>query len=194
MNNDAEIAAWRSEWLSQAETAPLPPPTDLRLRAVRQQRILRGKHALELLTAIALFVFSALMAWRNPTAEICLWAAVIWAITAAVTAFSFWNWHILWQCDLKSVSDYVLTYKKRSLASLRAAHFGLRLLAMQLSISVPWLLWDYFHNRLTAVELGESIALVACLATVLFLLLVRSRRVALAELDAIERSQKIRGE
>jgi hypothetical protein len=193
MNNDAEIAGWRTEWLSQPQqTTPLP--TDLRLKAAKQQRLLRGKHALELLTAIALFVFSAVTAWQNPTAEICLWAAVIWATTAAVTAFSFWNWYILWQCDLNSVSDYAQTYKKRTLASLRAAHFGLRLLVLQLSISVPWLLWDYFQKRSTVVELGESIAFVACFATVLFLLLSRSRRVALAELDEVERSQEIPGE
>lgn len=96
MNNDSELNDWRTEWRAQP---PLPHMTwaDLRAKAVKQRRRLRVSHVAELLVALIFLVFSAAVARRNPGLETKLWAAAVWATTATVTAFSLWNWNILWK-------------------------------------------------------------------------------------------------
>jgi hypothetical protein len=117
--------------------------------------------------------------------ETWLWAGTIWATTLAVTAFSVWNWNILWKANVKSVTEFALDYQKRCLASLRAARFGTRFLVVQNAITVPWLTWGYLRHRLTDARLAESIAFLAALSLGFWLLFTRSRRTALQELEQL---------
>jgi hypothetical protein len=162
---------------------------DLRAKAVRQQRRLRISHAGELLAALLFLVFSAVIAGRNSGLETKLWAAAVWATTADVTAFSLWNWNILWKANAKSVTEFAVDYEKRCMASLRAVRFGMRFIVVQIAIVVPWLTWDLVLHRLVVVRFAEMIALVACLALGFWYLFSHYRRISLRELEALQASQ-----
>jgi len=188
MNNDSELNDWRTEWTAQP---PLPEMTwaDLRAKAGKQQRRLRVSHVAELLVALFFFVFSAAVARRNPGLETKLWAAAVWATTATVTAFSLWNWNILWKANAKSVTEFAVDYEKQCLASLRAVRFGMEFLVVQVAIAIPWLTWDLVLKRLAVVRFAELIAIVVCLALGLWYLLTRYRRISVRELEALRASQ-----
>jgi len=190
MNTDPELDEWRSEWMAQAVGSE-KRPAGMRADAVRQQRRLRAAHVLELLAALIFLSLSAAIVWRNRDFEAWLWAGIVWATTLAATAFSVWNWHILWTANVKSVAEYTLDYRKRCLARLRAARFGQRLLVVQIAIAVPWLSWDYLGHRLPAVVFFWAVAVLACLALGFWALFTHHRRTALRELEELGASQLI---
>src|SRR5947209_5750824 len=140
MNNDLEFNQWRTEWHAQVETEAMTS-AEIRRNAVRQQRRLRAGHILEMAAAIVFLAFSSLVAWRTPGVESFLWTAVVWLTTLVVSAFSLWNWRILWKADIKSVSRFTAEYEKRCSAGARAASFGRWFLIAQVTISAPWLTW-----------------------------------------------------
>jgi hypothetical protein len=193
MKSDTELNDWRAEWLAQT-AASEKSPADLRVGAVKQQRRLRIGHVGELLTALVFLLFSAAVAWRTSALETWLWAATVWATTLAATAFSVWNWNILWKANVKSVTEFALDYQQRCVASLRAARFGMRFLAVQNAIAVPWLTRDYLRHRLTGVRFAELIALLACLALGFWLIFTRYRRTALRELEQLRASHVVTAE
>ena len=190
MSADPEIDAWRAEWVRLASGAH-DSPVDARSGAVRQQFRLRAWHVLELSSAVAFLAFSAALFWRHPTPETCLWVAIVWASTLIATKFSVWNWHILWQADVKSVAEYASAYEKRCLATLRAVRFSLWFLAVLLTISVPWLLLDFARGRILYGGLLSRFAILGCWILGLWLLAKRQRRIALIELEEVRRSQDI---
>jgi hypothetical protein len=193
VKSDTELNDWRAEWIAQT-AASEKNPADLRAGAVKQQRRLRTAHVGELLAAAIFLLFSAAVAWRTSALETWLWAATVWAATLAATAFSVWNWAIVWRANVKSVTEFALDYQQRCVASLRAARFGVRFLAVQNAIAVPWLTWDYLRHGLSGVRFAESIALLACLALGFWLLFTRYRRIALQELEQLRASHVITAE
>lgn len=193
-NHDSEIAAWRAEWMSQAQAAAGAAATtaaDFRRRAVRQQRSLRARHLAELVAALIFLAFSAVVAQRNPAGETYLWAAVVWMATLVAAAFSLWNWHILWNADVKSVSEFTSAYQSRCLAGVRAVRFGQWFLVIQIAISTPWLTLDYFRNRLSAGGFVLSIVLLALFSAAFAVMFRRYRRQITLELNELGGSQTV---
>jgi len=86
-----------------------------------------------------------------------------------VTAFSVWNWRGLWQAPGHSVGEYANVYQNRSRAILRAIRFGYGFLALQLSVTIPWLTVDYMRHEIPASRYGAAMGLLAVL-TIAFLL------------------------
>jgi hypothetical protein len=196
MNRDAELDTWRSEWRSYAESASQPgemSSAGLRRKAMRQQRNLRTRHVCELLFAVILLGFSAAVVWRRPVLETYIWAAVVWVGTLAATAFSLWNWRVLWSADLKSVSDFTRDYKRRCLARRRDARFGEWFLVVQLAISAPWLTLNYARHRLTGAAFVASLLMLIVFSAGFVLLFVRYRRIAARELAEISAAQAADG-
>jgi hypothetical protein len=192
MNRDAELDTWRSEWRSHAETASQPgemSSAGLRRKAVRQQRILRTRHVCELLFAVILLAFSAAVVWRRPLVETYVWAAVVCVATIVATAFSLWNWRVLWSTDLKSVSDFTRDYKKRCLARRRDARFGEWFLVVQLAISAPWLTLNYARHRITGAAFAGSLLMLVVFSVGFVLLFAHYRRIAAKELAEISATQ-----
>jgi len=187
MKDDIELNDWRTEWMAQS-VACEDSVADLRAGAVKQQRRLRAAHVAELFAALIFLWFSAAVAWRNSNLEAWLWAGTVWASTLAATAFSIWNWNILWKANVKSVAEFALDYQKRCMASLRAVRFGMRFLVVQNAIAVPWLPWGYLRHRLTDVRFAEAMVLVAALSLGFWLLFTRFRRTALRELEGLDAS------
>jgi len=187
MKDDMELNDWRTEWKAQTAVRETSP-ADLRAAAIQQQRRLRAAHVAELLAALFFLWFSAAFAWRNPGLETWLWAVIVWASTLAATAFSVWNWNILWRANVKSVAEFALDYRKRCLASLRAVRFGMRFLVVQNAIAVPWLTLGYLRHRITDVRFAAAIALVAALSLGFWLLFTRFRRTALRDLEGLDAS------
>jgi len=188
MNADLELNDWRAEWHTQVEPTT-PNPADIRRHALNQQQRLRVAHVLELLAGVIFLAISAAVAWSERGVESVLWAAAIWLTTLIVSAFSVWNWHVLWKHDLKSVAEFVQVYEKRCLAKVRAARFGKGFVVVQAMISVPWLTWDYHHSHLSIASFGESMLLLIVLSVGFWLLFSRYRRSALRELDRLRDSQ-----
>jgi hypothetical protein len=185
--NDLELNDWRAEWKAQT-VATEKSAVDLRAAAVRQQSRLRAAHVAELFAALIFLWFSAALAWRNPDLETWLWTGTVWASTLAATAFSVWNWNILWKANVKSVAEFALDYQKRCLASLRAVRFGMRFLVVQNAITVPWLTWDYLRHRITDVRFAAAMALVAALSLGFWLFFTRFRLTALRDLEGLDAS------
>jgi hypothetical protein len=188
MKPDAEFEAWRNQWKSLSSVSPRSSDK-LRKKAIQQQRKLRAQYLLVWPTVILLLGFSALVVHKNPTREAYLWAAVVWAATIVGTIFSLWNWHVLWDADLKSVSDFIEGYRKRCLAVLRAVRFGWWFLIIQLSISAPWLTLDYFRRSLNGWDFFLRMLALAALTTYFVFVFSRYRRNTLKELAELDATQ-----
>lgn len=190
-NPDAEIESWRAQWISQAEGNG-GTPAEVRRRAVRQQRSLRIRHLFELAMAIVFLTFSTEFAARNPSTEIYWWAAVVWSGTIVATAFSLWNWRILWNADLKSVSEFTEHYRKRCFAELRAVRCGRAFLVVQLAITAPWLAADYLRHQMSGASFALAM-LVLALFTVGFVFFFahvqRRNSLELKDLNAMDLDQ-----
>lgn len=184
MNQDAEIESWRAQWTSQADAGDRTPG-ELRRKAVQQQRSLRARHLFELVMAIILLIFSAGFAARNPSVEVYLWAAVVWAGTIVAAAFSLWNWRSLWTADLKSVAEFTEHYRKRCLAGIRAVRFGKLFLVVQVAISAPWLTGDYLRHRMSGVSFGLAMLVLAALTLGFVLWFAHFQRRASLELKEL---------
>jgi hypothetical protein len=188
MNNDLEFNQWRAEWHAQVETETMTS-AEVRGNAVRQQQRLRAWHVLELASAVVFLVFSSLVVWRAPGVESFLWAAVVWLTTLVVSAFSLWNWRILWKANIKSVSRFTEEYEKRCWAGARAAWFGRWFLIVQVTISASWLTWDYFRHHLSNAAYGGSIVLLLGLTFGFWVFFARYRRAAMEELQKIREAR-----
>lgn len=189
MNNNVELEAWRASWRSVADDKPAAG-FDLRLEARRHERRLRTQYILGLGFAVALFAFAAYVLQRNSTAETLAWAIVVWLTTFLATAFSIWNWRILWNAVAQSTAEYVSAYRARCMATLRAVRFGYGLLVCQLAITVPWLTWDHYRSgesgRFGAGAYAFSMGLLAVLTATYLYAFGRSRRCAVRELAQLE--------
>lgn len=184
MSADLEFSNWRAEWQAQTEVAA-HSSAEVRRDALKQQRRLRTSHVLELLSGVLFLVASALFAWRVRGLEAFLWAAVVWLTTVAVSAFSVWNWSPLWQHDLKSTAEFSQVYEKRCLAKIRAARFGKWFVIMQVTISLPWLTWDYGRGDFSTARFGGAMVLLILLSIGFWVLFSRSRCSALHQLDKL---------
>jgi hypothetical protein len=184
MSTDLEFNDWRAEWQAQVEVAT-HSPCDVRRDALKQQRRLRAAHVLELLTGALFLAISAAVAWRVRSVESLLWAAAVWLTTLIVSAFSVWNWYILWKHDLKSVAEFSQVYEERCLAKIRAARFGKGFVVVQALISGPWLTWDYHRGHLSTARFGGSMLLLILLSMGFWVLFSRYRRSTLRELHGL---------
>ena len=185
MNIDHELNDWRTAWQAQGEVAP-SGSCEVRRTALKQQLRLRAAHILELLTGVILLVVSAAVAWRVRSVEMFLWAAVIWLATLVASAFSIWNWDILWKHDLKSVAEFSLVYEKRCLAKVNAARFGKGLVVVQTLIPGLWLSWDYYRSEFSSARFGASMLFLIVFSAGFWVFFSRFRRSALQELRRLE--------
>ena len=181
MNRDLEFDQWRKAWQAQVEVTG-SDSGEVRRAALRQQLRLRAAHILELLTGVTLLVLSAAVAWRVRSSEMFLWAAVIWVTTLVASAFSIWNWDILWKHDLKSVAEFSLVYEKRCLAKVNAARFGKGFVVIQSLFSGLWLSWDYYRSEFSTSRFGGSMLFLIVFSAGFWVFFSRYRRSALQEL------------
>ena len=184
MNADLEFNGWRAEWQTQVEPS-LANAADVRRKALSQQRRLRAGNVLELLAGVTFLAVSTAVAWKVPSVEAFLWAGAVWLTTLIVSAFSVWNWRILWNTNLKSVSEFAQEYEKRCRAEARAAHFGKRFIFLQALISVPWLTWDYHRGHLSISIFIGAVLLLIVLSLGFWAMFSHYRRAALRELNGI---------
>ncbi|MBV9304196.1 MAG: hypothetical protein JOY62_15585 [Acidobacteriaceae bacterium] len=189
MSADPEINVWRAEWVSLAFDDK-GTVANIRERAATQQFRLRAWHIVELMSALFFLIFSAALLWRHPAVEVALWFTVVWVSTLTATAFSLWNWRILWKANLQSVAEYTTAYEKRCFATLRGVRFGLRFLAVQMAIGVPWLITGFIRGRIELLRLLASLAFLACWALGFLFLAEHHRRVASTELNELRFSRQ----
>ena len=169
MTVDAEMENWREAWESSGECSRQPDIFDVRQKARRKEFRLRMFHLVEFIWALFLLSFSCWMASRYPSAEMTMWAVVIWALTLLAEGYSLWNWRMLWRAETKSTLECAQIYEKYCIAGLRYIRFGYGFLAVNLAITIPWLSWKFFsqpgtgHLNLTAylVSLGLIAGLTA---------------------------------
>jgi hypothetical protein len=192
VNHKSEIEAWRIAW-----HVPTPAPTpafEFRAEHRRQQRWLRVRYVAGLLFALLLIVYAASVLRSDFRGEVLAWAVVVWVTTLGVTAFSVWNWRGLLNANGHSVQEYANSYEKRSLATLRAMRFGYWFLGLQLSITVPWLTWDFARHQLSELRYAGSMVFLALFTAVFLTLFKLSRRRALLELERVEEFRRSFGE
>lgn len=190
MSADLELNDWRTEWLAQDETGRTSS-ADVRRDAIRQQRRRRILHVLELFSGVIFVAGSAAVAWKFRSAEFYVWAGVVWLTTLAVTAFSVWNWQILWKADLRSVAEFAGEYEKRCRAEIRAARFGKGFTIFQAVISIPWLTWDYHRGEFSTARFGGAMVLLVLLCVGYWVMFSRYRRAALTALEAIREADDL---
>ena len=188
MNTDHEFNDWRTAWQAQVQTAT-PSSGEVRRAALKQQLRLRAAHVFELLTGVLLLVLSAVVAWRVRSVEMFLWASIIWLTTVVASAFSIWNWDILWKHDLKSVAEFSVVYEKRCLAKVNAARFGKGFVVVQTLISGLWLSWDYYRSEISTARFGGAMIFLMVLSAGFWVFFSRYRRSALQELRRLEAAQ-----
>jgi hypothetical protein len=181
MNSDQEMKQWREIWQVE-DSSPAPNTGEIRDRAVRQERSLRFKFILEMALAVALLVGSALYASVRHNAEMLLWMVIVWILTIAASAFSIWNWQILWRAHERSVSSYLALYRNRAHATLRAVNFGFALLVFQLLIVIPWFTYDLLERNLPRMRYGIAMIMLAVLSVTYVWVFLRMRARAFKEI------------
>jgi hypothetical protein len=188
MNQEPELELWRSAWTS-ASASPPSRPFDLRTAHSRQQRRLRIGYALNLLAAVALVLFAAFILRRHFSFEALVWAIVIWITTLGATAFSVWNWRVLWHSSSQPVLDYAAAYHRQCAAIVRASRFGYAFLIVQISIAAPWLTWDFVRGDISPERYLMALLTLAILALGFLAWFALSRRRALRQLSRIAEFQ-----
>jgi hypothetical protein len=191
MSADLELNDWRTEWLAQDEPSRISS-ADVRRDAIRKQRRRRILHVLELFSGVIFVGGSAAVAWKFPSAECYLWAGIVWLTTLIVSAFSVWNWQVLWKADLRSVAEFAEEYEKRCLAEIRAARFGKGFIIVQAMISVPWFIWDYHRGEFSTARFGGALLFVLLLCVGFWVMFYRYRRAALSTLEGIREAEDLR--
>ena len=191
MNTEHELNDWRTAWQAQVEIAT-SGSGEVRRAALKQQLRLRAAHILELLTGVILLVLSAAVAWRVRSAEMFLWAALIWLTTLVASAFSIWNWDILWKHDLKSVAEFSHVYETRCMAKINAARFGKGFVLVQTVVSGLWLSWDHYRSALSTVRFGGSMLFLIVFSAGFWVFFSRYRQSALEELRRLKDSRDVR--
>jgi hypothetical protein len=185
MNPEPELDAWRKAWRTPAQIGCPTAGFDVRRAHSRQERRLRRDYLLSLTTAIGLVALVVWVLRTSFSAEAVVWAAVVVLTTAGATAFQVWNWRTLWKTAARSVSDYANLYEHRCLAELRAVRFGYGLLALQTSITAPWLTWDFARGEIPAVRFAIGMGLLALLIAGFIIYFRMSRRRAVRELAQV---------
>jgi len=188
MNTEDELNDWRTTWQTHVHVAS-PSSCEVRRAALKQQRNLRATHIMELVTGAILLLMSAAVAWRMRSAEMFLWAAFVWLTSLAASAFSIWNWDILWKHDVKSVAEFSHVYEKRCLAKINAARFGKAFTVVQTSISGLWLSWDWYRSALSSARFGGAMLFLLMFSAGFWVFFSRYRRSALQELRRLQASQ-----
>ncbi len=173
MSNEPELEQWRTVWTSAA-------PGEM-----SQVRRYRRGYIANLLFAALLIVFAALVLLANSRPEVFAWAVVVWLTTIGATAFYIWNWRELWRSAGQSVQDYASACEHRCRAALRAVRFGYLFLALQVTIAVPWLTYDFVQGEISPARYAIKIVCVAVLIAAFIAWFGRSRRRALDELARI---------
>ena len=189
MNTNSDLEVWRVAWKAPAAEEPARL-FNIRREGLRQEHKLRIMHIMELGLAVILIVFAGLFLQHNFSAEMLIWAIVVWTTTLAATAFSVWNWRLLWRTTSQSIAEYITIYQRRSLAMLRAAHFGLWLLLIEILIVVPWFTWDLNRGTMSIPRFWLGMGLLLLIATGLLVMLLRFRKNALLELAQVRQFQE----
>lgn len=189
MNSNSDLEIWRIAWKSPA-AAETARPFNVRQEGHRQERNLRIMHIMELGLAVILIAFVGFFLQHNFSAEVLIWAIVVWTTTLAATAFSVWNWRLLWRTTSQSIAEYITIYQRRSLATLRAVRFGLWLLVIQILIVVPWFTWDLYRGAMSIPRFWVGMGLLVLIATGLLVMLLRFRKNALLELAQVRQFQE----
>lgn len=152
----------------------------------RRVHILRLRRSSSLAFALALIVFAVTRARRDFEPETLIWALVVCATSAAAAAFEIRNWRGLWKDSGQSVADYLDAYEKHCRAALRAVAFGYRFLAFQLSITVPWLTFDFLRGQTSVRSYAIGLGVLALLTASFLFTFRRSRSKALRELSQVQ--------
>jgi hypothetical protein len=185
MSLDPELETWRQGW--KAGTQASAPDLDaIRDEAIRQERKMRRRFAMELGLSFLLLPFSVAFAWMNRSAETILWAAVVWVLTIAASALTVWNWRTLWQDSVHSVQDFTQLKRKRARAALRSVSVGFATLAVNVVIATGWYVFDLALNRIHFPRFCLGIALIVLISVTIFIGLRRRQTKALDELDRID--------
>jgi hypothetical protein len=184
VNTESELEVWRTAWKKPAP-AEAQSVHSFRAQHHRQQRRLRLRYSFSLAFAVILVAYAAIVLHNDFRAEVFAWALVVWITTLGATGFSVWNSSGLWKESASSVCEYADVYEKRSLATLRAMRFGFWFLALQLSIAVPWLTWDFVRHQSSLQRYATGLGLLALISISFAAWFRRSRRSALRELELV---------
>jgi hypothetical protein len=190
MNMDTELVAWRTEWLADEPA----PRADLRALVRRETRRMQLAFAGQLLYGLSALVFTAWFAFRRPTFEWILWAAVVWIAAFFATGFAIWNKAGTWNALQQSNTAFLDLSLRRCRRELQAIHAGRWALAVQLAIVMIWFSIDLLLHRFPAGAYLFGVALNGLVGAVyLIVFAARERRIAgdLENLRAIERNSDI---
>lgn len=187
---ESELQQWRAAWNAPGQTM-LTPAFDFHAEYRRQQRGLRFRYLFGIGFAVALIAYAIVVLRGDFRLEVLAWAIVVWITTVGVTAFSMWNWRGLWRASACSIREYADIYEQRSLATLRAIRFGYWFLALQLSISVPWLTWDFGRAQISSTRYGLAMGSLALLTAAFLFWFPRSRRRASLELSRVQETMRM---
>jgi hypothetical protein len=183
MSQEPELDAMRAAWAAparQTESAGDRSTSPARLRGFRIRSVC------ELAFGVVVIAFALAFAGAHRDFETILWAAVVCVTTVAAGAYQIWNWRGSWKSAGKSVADYSDLYERRCRAMMRAARFGLRFLALQLAIAVPWLTLDVVRGQMSVRRYALAMGILTLLVAVFVFSFRRMRRRAGYELEGVE--------
>lgn len=157
---DDELREWRADW--QAEPEPGPEIRDaIRRRVQRKSFRMALATVAEVLFALAMLVFVAWSALRQPgpvhaVAMACLALLILWA-----TGCSLWYLRGTWRPGTETTSAFVGLSLLRCRRRLRAVRAGWWLLALELAVMIPWIVLSLEAKGLAFGLLAAATALVS---------------------------------
>ena len=160
MSTESELERWRAAWTASG-LSEARPPFDIGSAFRRQERSLRARYVGNLCAAVVFLALPVFVLRNNADPETILWSVVVWLTTLGSTAFVIWNWRMVWKGGGESVTDFAAMYRKRSLATIRAARFGYGFLALQLAITVPWLTYDFMRGQIPVARYAFALTILA---------------------------------
>jgi hypothetical protein len=169
---DNELRDWRADW--QADPEPAPEVRDaIRQRVQRKSLRMALGVAFEIVFALGMLAFVVWSALREPTpinagAMACLALLILWA-----TGCSLWYLRGTWRPSAETTSAFLDLSLLRCRRRLRAVRAGWWLLAVELAVMIPWIV---FSLKAKGAAFGLLAALTVLVSAFLIVAERRTRR------------------
>ncbi len=131
---DAELQAWREQWIAQPANTP-----DLAALVSRQSRFMRLTLLAEVLVTVLLGGGTIWLAAASRQGDLAVLSGVTWVFLAVAWAFAIWNRRAAWSPVALTSSAYLEISIRRCRSAIRAVIFGMLLFLVEMLFCLAWI-------------------------------------------------------
>ncbi|MEM7354145.1 MAG: hypothetical protein AAF657_25300 [Acidobacteriota bacterium] len=142
METDRDWLDLADDWQADDESAPPAPiPADIRRRVQRFSWGLYAWTVFEALSLAAILAFATSLPLKRPELLEITTALTVWLLIGVGMGFTLWNRRGTWRPASQTTRAFVELAHERTVRQLRGIRFAWWLLAVEVALFTPWILW-----------------------------------------------------